>query len=372
MNERSVLLLAVVTLVLGQQPGTDDCSGWIKTLRHARGRVFSQGHQDGILQAIFQRIGTTNRHCVEFGFGYVEENVTGFELLRRNSGLNTRFLLERQGWNATFFDAIVSDPVINVRRAVLTEDNIVASFAAAQIPLDVDYVSIDVDSVDLWLLQALLAGGYRPRVISAEYNANFNASQPVSCGRRWHAWNRTSVFGASAAALNLVAEKFGYRAPPRARMCDAHARARPLPDRAFVACRPRPRCAHGHAPARHLLRSERPRRELQAVEPPVLWGGGRRPHSTSDARLLRRVGAAPAGGRSSRAAGAASRGAGEGGRARARAEPLLSERRAGAQGLQTAEPLQRLGNGHMRPVRRRRLFVGGVTSERASERAASE
>eukprot|EP00966_Prymnesium_polylepis_P093705 2168271-Prymnesium_polylepis.1 len=203
--------------------GSDDCSSWIKLLRQERHRVFSQGHQDGILQRIFRRIGTTNRHCVEFGFGYVEEGMTGFELLKRNSGLNTRYLLENQGWNATFFDAIVSDPAINVRRVVLTEDNIVASFAAAQVSLDVDYVSIDVDSIDVWLLNALLEGGYRPRVISLEYNANFNINQPVSCGRKWQSWNGTSVFGASAAALNLVAEQFDYRAPLRSNVQRPHA-----------------------------------------------------------------------------------------------------------------------------------------------------
>ena len=39
------------------------------------------------------------------------------------------------------------------------------------IPSDVDYISIDVDSTDVWLMHALLSGGYAPRVLSIEFNA---------------------------------------------------------------------------------------------------------------------------------------------------------------------------------------------------------
>ena len=34
-----------------------------------------------------------------------------------------------------------------------------------------DYISIDVDSTDVWLMHALLSGGYAPRVLSIEFNA---------------------------------------------------------------------------------------------------------------------------------------------------------------------------------------------------------
>ena len=100
-----------------------------------------------------------------------------------------------------------------MRRIVLTEGNIVSAFHNASIPPEVDYVSIDVDSIDVWLLRALLLERqYRPRVISIEYNRNFLIDMFVSCERNWHEWTGRSVFGASAAAINLVASSFGYRA----------------------------------------------------------------------------------------------------------------------------------------------------------------
>ena len=41
------------------------------------------------------------------------------------------------------------------------------------VSIEVDYVSIDIDSFDLWVLRALLASEFRPRVLTVEYNSNF-------------------------------------------------------------------------------------------------------------------------------------------------------------------------------------------------------
>merc|ERR1719345_481847 len=81
------------------------------------------------------------------------------------------------------------------------------------VPPLVDYVSIDVDSIDVWLLLGMLRGGYRPRVISCEFNSNFMSTHFVTMPREWVPVNSNArVYGASAAALNLVASMFGYRA----------------------------------------------------------------------------------------------------------------------------------------------------------------
>ena len=173
-------------------------------------KTYSQDTQDGILQVIFRAINTTNRHAVEFGFGYVASSVTGKALLRHHSGLNTRLLMEL-GWNVTYFDALVEDAEIPVRRVVLSEENIAREFRAAGVPTEADYVSVDVDSTDIWLLRALLLDGYRPRVVSIEYNPNWGANDLISCAREWAPWNGTSVFGVSAAAIDFIGSEFGYR-----------------------------------------------------------------------------------------------------------------------------------------------------------------
>jgi len=173
-------------------------------------RRFSQKDQDGILHNIFKTIGRVNRAAVEFGFGYeANKGKSGEQLIEHNSGLNTR-LLREMGWNVTYFDALISDSVAGIKAVTLTEDNIVSSFRAAGVPTDVDYVSIDVDSIDVWLLKALLTE-YLPRVISIEYNRNFLFWMHITHIRKWHPWTKRSVYGASAGAIDYVARVNGYR-----------------------------------------------------------------------------------------------------------------------------------------------------------------
>jgi hypothetical protein len=55
----------------------------------------------------------------------------------------------------------------------LSSANIVSLFEKYKVPLEADYVSIDIDSTDLWVFRAILASKkFRPRVFSVEYNAN--------------------------------------------------------------------------------------------------------------------------------------------------------------------------------------------------------
>ncbi|KAL1523050.1 hypothetical protein AB1Y20_018010 [Prymnesium parvum] len=203
----SMKLLMVMISGIAVSAEEQDCSrlkeqpGW---------KRFSQGNQDGILQAIFSLIGETNRWAVEFGFDYQGgSGHRGEQLIMHNSGLNTR-LLREHGWNVVFFDAIVNDTNVGIHKVILTEDNIVDSFHAALVPIEVDYVSIDVDSIDLWLLRALLKE-YRPRVISVEYNRNFLSWMHITHIRDWHQWTRKSVYGASAGAMNHIAKINGYK-----------------------------------------------------------------------------------------------------------------------------------------------------------------
>ena len=180
----------------------------------ARPQLLSQGAQDVVLEEIFQHIGETNKEAVEFGFGYSKgAYLTMDDLMQNNrisSGLNIHRLVQK-GFKPTFFDALIENPKINLRKAVLTQDNIVQEFEKAGISKDADFISIDVDSVDIWLLHAMLKGGYKPRVVSVEYNSNFEVDQLIACEPKWAPWKQDgTVFGASAGAINYVAKQFGY------------------------------------------------------------------------------------------------------------------------------------------------------------------
>lgn len=201
-----------------------NCSAWVARLDaghlgrlHEMGhaapgwRIYSQSYQDGILERIFDFFGTANKQFVEFGLGYTSGAAltdAAMDALQ----LNTRKLVRDRGWRGVYFDALVEAPAFGVRRALLTRNSIVNVFDKAGVASDVDYVSIDVDSVDAWLLLGLLEGGrVRPRVISLEYNGNFLASDAVSMNETWVPWKGRSLHGASAKALVDIGARFGYR-----------------------------------------------------------------------------------------------------------------------------------------------------------------
>jgi hypothetical protein len=178
---------------------------WLSDIHaHAR-KVYSQVGQDGITEYIFKNIGVTNKFCVEFGF-----DNTKLEGGEGAAGSNVARLVLEEKWNALLLDANNENPSINLHKETLTPENICDVFKKYGVPERLDYVSIDVDSIDLWLFRALLAGGFRPRLVSVEYNANFppDVSVTVLPGTTWK--NMDAAYGASLLALVKVAEEFEY------------------------------------------------------------------------------------------------------------------------------------------------------------------
>ena len=166
-------------------------------------QIKSQSWQDGVLAYVFQNIGVTNRFYVEFGF-----NAPSFD---GGSGANSYVLHNHFGWTGLLLDGENENAAINLRKVgLITPDNIVDIFKKHEVPREPDYVSIDIDSYDIWLFKALVSGGFRPRVLTIEYNANFPMGANMSCTpeSRTHAFDR--AFGASLGAFWEVADETGY------------------------------------------------------------------------------------------------------------------------------------------------------------------
>jgi hypothetical protein len=172
---------------------------------HSQKLYASQAGQDGILRYIFDMIGRTNRVYVEFGF-----NVPDYF---PDCGANTGYLRVHEGWTGVCFDTENENPSIGLWKERITAENVVDIFTQYNIPKDVDYVSIDIDSIDLWVFKALISSGtYRPRVISVEFNTHFELGEswsvindPTICWK-----NNDWVHGASLSALHQVGAAYGY------------------------------------------------------------------------------------------------------------------------------------------------------------------
>ena len=170
-------------------------------------KVFSQNGEDGVLAEIFNRIGTDSKVFVEFGVGPGREG-------------NCVLLADVYNWAGLFMEGSVHhfadleykyagiDRVVT-RHEMVTAENIEGLLREAHIPLAFDLLSIDIDSNDYWVWQAL--SSYRPRVVVCEFNGALDPTrsltQPYAPGS---GWDRTEYFGASLAALRELGEQKGY------------------------------------------------------------------------------------------------------------------------------------------------------------------
>jgi hypothetical protein len=167
-------------------------------------RIYSQNGEDGLIEALFQRIGVTNRFFVEIGASDGSENCTRY--------------LAQSGWQGVWMEADASkagiartvvDDRVRVVQATVRRDNVVALLSEASVPERPDLLVLDIDGNDWWVLDSLLHS-FQPRVLVVEYNGSFHPGQ--SWVRRYRPnlyWDGTFRHGASLSAMNDLAVASG-------------------------------------------------------------------------------------------------------------------------------------------------------------------
>lgn len=167
---------------------------------------FSQFGEDGILEALFERIGTGSRRFVELGAGDGHENTT------RN--------LVEAGWSGVWVEAdrpsadeaarVVGERDVTIACVTVTPDAAPGILDRAGAAADLDLLAIDLDGIDYYVWRSL-ARSYRPRVVVVEYNAA--ATPGTSWVQRYRPgrfWDGSRRFGASLDALDELAGSLGY------------------------------------------------------------------------------------------------------------------------------------------------------------------
>jgi hypothetical protein len=171
-------------------------------MREFENKIYSQNGEDGIISYIFENIGATNNVAVEIG---VTDGGSGTQN-------NTRLLAEN-GWRTFWFDLKPPSYIpVNCKfsNKKLNMTNISESFELVSIPKEFDLLSIDIDSNDYYLREAL--SNYKPRVYIMEYNGFYNSSanyvMPYDENYVWSGSKRN--FGASLLAYKNQADRLGY------------------------------------------------------------------------------------------------------------------------------------------------------------------
>lgn len=170
-------------------------------------KVFSQNGEDGILAEIFNRIGVESRFFVEFGVGAGREG-------------NSVLLADVYNWSGLFIEGsqklfnelqykYVGIERVSTRQEIVTVENVQRIFSDDDVPTNFDLLSIDIDSNDYWVWQAITT--YMPRVVVCEYNG---AIDPTSALTQPYmptvGWDGTEYFGASLRALEELGLYKGY------------------------------------------------------------------------------------------------------------------------------------------------------------------
>jgi hypothetical protein len=169
----------------------------------------SQNDEDGLVLALFKRIGMTNCRFVEFGCGM--------------NGGNSGFLASELGWHGLMVDAR-DDAIrkivirftghnVTARHLALTTDNVNPLIEETGFAGEIDLLSIDIDGIDYWIWQAITA--CNPRMVAIEYNWLFGPDMavtvPYSATFDVSAIGLRSYHGASLAALVHLGRTKGYR-----------------------------------------------------------------------------------------------------------------------------------------------------------------
>jgi hypothetical protein len=156
-------------------------------------RRYSQNGEDGIIEYIFGRIGTTNKYFVELGTEDGKE-------------CNSRYLREK-GWTGVGLDGNYESET--VKKEWITRDNVEKLLRKYRVPKEFDLLSIDLDSNDYWIWKAITH--FHPRVVVIEYNACIPADKSLTIAYDPDfKSDGSSYFGASLKALDKLAREKGY------------------------------------------------------------------------------------------------------------------------------------------------------------------
>ena len=195
-------------------------------LNHFGRKCFSQSDEDGITLEVLRRLGCeSDGTYAEFGVG------NGME--------NNSLVLAALGWRGFWVGGEDLLPQIHLRpksaanhfaylKEWITLANIVAlgDLGLQEIGREgratVDVISLDLDGNDIYLVEAMLHAGFKPKLFIVEYNAKF--PPPVEFAIAYdpgHVWKGDDYFGASLTSFVKLFASFGYKLV----CCNAHSGA---------------------------------------------------------------------------------------------------------------------------------------------------
>jgi hypothetical protein len=175
---------------------------------------FSQNGEDGIVDVLRNRLGSSNRYFLEIGAANgIENNTAWLALVEKYSGI----MIEGNARSAARATRMVSSANLGVEcRHLFVVPEMAAQIAALALQQDLDVLSVDIDGCDYYVVRALLEAGMRPRILVVEYNSVFGPerSATIEYQERFDmssAHPTQLYYGVSIAGWRTYLEQQGYR-----------------------------------------------------------------------------------------------------------------------------------------------------------------
>lgn len=172
---------------------------------------YSQNGEDGLILHLLARVGGESRFVVEIGTEDGRECNSANLIL--NYGWRGCLIEAADHWAEkakVYFNECNAADRVKVINTQAGPENINTVLTDAGVPAHIDVLSIDIDSYDYWLWEAL--GAISPRIAVIEYNASFGPVRAVTVPYPPAAvTERHSMYhGASLTALQKLGERKGY------------------------------------------------------------------------------------------------------------------------------------------------------------------
>jgi hypothetical protein len=172
-------------------------------------KVYSQSDEDGIIEEIFNRIGTTNKKFIEFGVENGLESNSHYLLLKGWNGLWIEGSIEKYEEIKIKFKSAIVNKKLTVTNAFINKENINELISSSGIEGEIDFLSVDIDGNDIYVWENIKV--VNPRVVCIEYNGKIAPSsdwvQPYNPN---YIWDGTDFVGSSLNYINKIAKEKGY------------------------------------------------------------------------------------------------------------------------------------------------------------------
>ncbi len=175
---------------------------------------FSQNGEDGILDVLRKNLLNNNRYFIEIGAADGIENNTGWLLVaEKYNGLlieGSAQLVERA--RRTVVGYSIGAECHNM---FVTKES-VRDMKAMAMHHDPDVFSLDIDGNDYYIAQAILEGGFRPKIFVVEYNSVYGPERSMTIEYQpdfvfTKAHSTHLYYGVSISGWRKFFERYGYR-----------------------------------------------------------------------------------------------------------------------------------------------------------------